>query len=142
MNEKTDAPARTVTGNFEVAMALSQQRTIKMTGCTYSDDDVATVNARVDIVQDVLDRQFVRADITNKEAQIAAMEQNLENLDDSVQGLVKLRETGKSLNSQQKLQVQNYDASRGQQMKTIASLRAAIVAGRQKINGHDVTRPR
>jgi hypothetical protein len=70
------------------------------------------------------------------------MEQNIENLDDSVQGLVKLRETGKSLNSQQKLQVQNYDASRGQQMKTIASLRAAIVAGRQKINGHDVTRPR
>jgi phage-related protein len=143
MNEKIDAQVpRTVTGNFEVAMALSQQRTIKMTGCTYSDDDVATVNARVDIVQDVLDRQFVRADITNKEAQIAAMEQNLENLDDSVQGLVKLRETGKSLNSQQKLQVQNYDASRGQQMKTIASLRAAIVAGRQKINGHDVTRPR
>jgi len=140
--ENTEPVQRTVTGSFEVAMALSQQRTIKMTGYTYSDDDVAAVNARIDIVQDVFDRQFVRADITNKEAQIAAMEQNLENLDDSVQGLVKRKESGKALNSQQDMTVKNYKSSRDQQLKAIASLRAAIVAGRQKINGHDVTRSR
>lgn len=131
-----DEPQRTVAGSFECAVQLSDRRTFKVTGYFFSDDDVQQMNRRVDMAQDVLDRQSIRADLVNKEAQIVGHTQNLESIRENVEGLLALQRDGKKLTSQQKQMVDNFDTTTRQAMKMIESLRAAIKEGRQKINGH------
>ena len=127
--------ARTATGSFECAVNLSERRTLRVTGYTYSDDTMEEINARVDAMQDVLDRQLIRADLVAKEAQITQFTQNLEHIQESFQGLLALQQSGKKLTSQQKLQIDSFDTNVKNNMKQIESLRAAIKAGKQKING-------
>ena len=133
--EKKDNPNRVITGNFEVAVALTDRRSLKMTGYIYNDDEAVDVNTRLDAYQDALDRQAIRSDLVNKEAQIAGHLANLEHLRDSFEGLVAIGKTGKKLTSQQKAQIDSYDVTVANAHKMIEGLRAAIKEGKQKING-------
>lgn len=126
---------RFTTGSFECAVNLTDRRTLRITGYTYSDDSLADIHARVDAAQDIMDRQVVRCDIQNKEAQIKQHENNLEHIVESFNGLVNLTKQGKKLTSVQKQSVDNYDMTVAQAKKAIESLRAAIKEGKQKING-------
>lgn len=128
------APAPDVAiGSFEVAMVLTQQRTLKMSGAVFARDTPADINARIDLFQDTLDRQFVRADIQNKEAQIAAATQDIENINDAFQGLLAKKNGGKALTSQEKANFTNYEPSVDNRRKHIDSLKAAIAAARAKL---------
>jgi peptidoglycan hydrolase CwlO-like protein len=126
---------RTITGTFELAVNLTDRRTFKMTGYTYSDDTITEVNARVDLAQEVMDRQVVRCDIQNKEAQIEQHTLNLENIRENMEGLVELSKGGKKLTSQQKQSLDNYEPTIKQAQKMIDSLKSAIKQGKQKLNG-------
>lgn len=123
---------RTVTGNFEVHCALTQQRTVKITGVIYNDDVAGDISKRVDMAQDELDRQFIRGDILNKTAQIAQRHENIKRMQESVEGLTRKKE-GARLKTQEQLQLDNFDVSLKGELSAIESLEAAIVAGRKKI---------
>lgn len=119
---------REATGQFTVTLNLTQQRGISMVGYVYSDDSPADVNKRIDSYQDALDRQFVRADIVTKKAQVTGHIQNLKNLNQAYDALVakKNREGGKKLTSQELNHIEGYDASVKAATAMIESLRAAI----------------
>lgn len=133
--DKAPDVSRTATGSFECSITLTDRRTLRVTGYMYSDDSLDEINTRVDAMQDVLDRQAIRADIVNKEAQIDQHTRNLENIHESFQGLLALQQGGKKLTSQQKQQLDNFDPTIKQAMKLIEDLRIAIKTGKQKLNG-------
>ena len=129
----------TIAGTFELALNLTQQRQIKMVGYVYSDDDPQKVNARVDQFQDVLDRQSIRCDLVSKEAQVLALTQNLRNLRDAYDELVQRKQSGKTLTSQQKTNMDSYERSTRQSKETIELLTSAIAEGKKKLaNGSAV----
>src|SRR5438552_10773996 len=133
MSEADDK--RLATGNFEITAVLTDKRQIRMTGYVYSDDTDKEVNERVDHYQDVVDRQLIRADVANKEAQVISNEANLELLAQHFQELTILEKEGKKLNSQQRQQAQHHESSVRGIKRQNESLRAAIAEGRKKLNG-------
>lgn len=130
-----------IVGNFEVAMQLTQSRTLKITGYRYAHDSAETLNARLDDAQDALDRQFVRADIFNKEAQLASCTDNLVLMADRFKDVLEKKNArdrgdGGRLLTNEKEILNKYDGDVKNINAQIASLQAAIRAGKQKINGH------
>lgn len=123
---------RAVSGNFEVHCALTTQRTIKITGVIYNDDCPADISRRVDVAQDELDRQFVRGDIINKTAQIAAAEINLKRMREHCDGLIKKGKGGK-LSSQEKVVLENADKTMKAEVDKIADLLMAVEAAKKKL---------
>ena len=124
---------RQVTGQFTVTLNLTQQRGITMVGYVYSDDDVAAVNARVDQYQAVLDRQFVRADIINKRAQIANHTLNLAQFKQAYDALLAKRNAGRKLTSQELQGLANYEPGVKAASEAIDSLRAAIAEAQRQL---------
>ena len=129
-----------IVGNYEVAMQLTQQRTIKVSGYIYADESNEDVNARLDAAQDALDRQYIRADIVSKEAQIEAAMQSLVVHRQHFESVVEkktAREKGERvhLTTNDKQLIEKYDQDVKAVNAQIASLQAAIAKGKQKING-------
>ena len=133
MSEEHDAGAAIV-GNFELTAVLTDKRQLRMTGYVYSDDDNDRVNARIDSYMDVLDRQFVRADLIVKEAEITSLDANLAALVQHNEALINLQKTGK-LTSQQKQQMTQFESSVRFHQQQKESKLAAIAAGKKKLNG-------
>lgn len=130
-----------IVGNFEVAMQLTQQRTIKVSGYIYADETNEAVNARLDAAQDALDRQYVRADIITKEAMIEAKTAGLLHAREHFAALVEkknARDRGEKvrLTTQDAQSIDRYDQDVKNANIEIEALRAAIAKGKQKINGH------
>lgn len=144
MSDLKNDSDKIIIGNFEVAMQLSQQRTIKITGYRYAGESTEDFNARLDGAQDAMDRQFVRADIVNKEAQIEALIGNMIQYKEQLAELAQLAVTaekegapkGKRLNSQQRQALTNSDQTLKNMDAQLKSLQAAIARGKQKVNGH------
>lgn len=128
----SDEAKRFQSGNFTLTLNLTQTRGISMQGFVYSDDTRADVDARVDMMQDVLDRQAVRCDVTSKEAQIAAHVQNLELMREQMEDLVAQKNAGKKLATTQKQALDNYEPSVRRAKEMIDGLRAAIKAAKAK----------
>lgn len=128
-----------IVGNYEVAMQLTQNRTIKITGYIYNNENNAAVDARIDGAMDALDRQFVRADIISKEAHVAALMQGIEDTTREFKSIVDMKEelakTGKPLPSTQKQKIAQHDHTVRGLKAQVESLQAAIKRGKQKING-------
>jgi hypothetical protein len=124
---------RTLSGNMEITLNLTQSRGIKVTGYIYSDDTPADINKRIDVYQDCLNRQAVAVDIISKEAQIESLQAGLENGAQHYQSLISEKAAKGKLNSQQRAQLERYDADvRGVQVQ-ITSLQAAIARARAKL---------
>lgn len=124
---------RSLAGTFDVTVNLTDRRGIKINGYIYSDDTPADINRRIDQAQDALDRQAIRTDLVNKEAQIAGHVANLENMAESYDALVALQKDGTKLTSQQKLYLLNHAQSVQKAKEQIASLESAIAAGKRKL---------
>lgn len=131
--EPVTAPARQAVGQFTVTLNLTQQRGITMVGYVYDDDSSNDVHKRIDFYQSVLDRQFIRADLVNKRAQIAGHVQNLANFKQHYDGLVRKQKAGKVLPSTEKDALRNYDTSVAQISDAIDSLKAAIAEGEKQL---------
>jgi hypothetical protein len=126
-------PPRVVAGTFDITLNLSDRRGIKMTGYVYSDDTPKEINGRVDQFQDVLDRQAIRSDIVNKEAQVVGHIQNLEAFKQSYEELSTKQTAGGKLTSQEKLGMANFEPGVKRAKEAIESLRAAIKAAHDKL---------
>lgn len=133
MFAKDKDESRTVTGTIDLTLNLTDRRGIKVSGYIYSDDKPGDVHLRVDMLQDVLDRQYIRVDLVNKQAQLAGHFQNLENMKEAYAGLLAIQDAGKKLTSVQRQAFDNYARNVEHHKKEIASLEAAIAAGNKKL---------
>lgn len=120
-------------GNIEVGLNLSDRRYIKLTGYILDVDTDDEIHARVDRLQDALDRQAVRVDITVKEAQVAAHEQNLRVIAEGYDGIVARKNAGHTIHTQEKTQLANYDQTVRNAKSQIESLKAAIAEGKKRL---------
>lgn len=134
--EKSDVASRAVTGTFQTTMQVTQQRTLVMTGHVYSDDTIEEVHQRVDFYQAVIERQYVRCDITNLEAQKKAQMAGIIQFRDQLEAL-KIRQDAKhsalKLSSQEKLALQNGEQTIINAEKNINLLDEQIAVARKKI---------
>jgi hypothetical protein len=121
---------RHIVGNFEVTLNLTDKRGIKMLGYVYDDDTPKEINDRVDLYQDVLDRQFIRSDIINKSAQIQQYEASINAIQENYNSLV-TKQADHKLTSQDKLSLGKSESDIRQCRKMIESLSAAIAEGRK-----------
>lgn len=124
-----------IVGNFEVALTLTTNRTIKMSGYVYNKDTPEEINHRLDQFQDAIERQAVRCDVTNKEAQIDAMMAQLEGHADHFSSIVEKKNSGQKLTSQDKALIDKYDMDVRGAKKSIESLQAAVKKGKSRLNG-------
>ena len=128
-----DGHPRAIAGTCDITLNLSDKRGIKTTFYIYSDDTKSEINRRMDEAQDCLDRQAIRSDLSNKEAQITAYTANLRSLKQAYEGLISEQKKGRKITSQQKLQIDNYGLQELQIIKEVESLRAAIDEGKRKL---------
>jgi hypothetical protein len=135
--EDKNALTRAVVGTFQCQMQLTTARTLNITGHVYSDDTVEDLNRRIDMYQDAVDRQFVRCDIVNKEAQKKAQFGAIEQFRDQLDGL-KARQDGAGqkgmkLSSQEKLALQNGEQTIINAQKQIEKLDNEIALAKKQV---------
>lgn len=128
-----ESGTRTVAGNFEITHNLTDKRGLRITGYIYSDDTKEEMNSRIDLAMDLVDRQFIRADIMNKEAQIATLTGNLDLVSQGYEEIIAKREGGAKLTSVDKQKIEKYDADVRGMKKHIEFLQAGISAARKKL---------
>jgi hypothetical protein len=136
VDDQKNVLERTLAGTFQCRMQLTQQREIVMTGHVYSDDTKEEINARIDLHQDAMDRQFIRCDLTNKQAQRENMIQQLELHRQQLEELRAMQGDGAGkvkLTSQQRQILQTGEASVRQAVKNIEMLDSLIAAAQKKL---------
>lgn len=142
VREAPDGAGRTIAGNFQCQLQISQQRNLVVTGYIYSDDTAEEINVRLDMYQDALDRQFVRCDVTNKEAQVQAILAQVEMHRDALEelaakntgtGLSTDKQNRSKLTSVERQKLQNGEQTVKSQLAHVDMLRAAIKEGRAKL---------
>jgi len=122
-----------IVGNFEITLNLSDKRGIRVTGYIYDKDDSKRLNARIDWLHDTLDRQFIRADVVNKRAQITYEKINIDAQQNAAEGLINKRNGGKKLSSQEQLMLNNLEPNVHAAKQRIESLDAAIQAAEKTL---------
>lgn len=139
---KENADKTTVGGQFVISLQVSTTRQIQMTGHVYSDDTPAELNARIDAYDAAITRQAIKADIVNKEAQLAAHVANIKLLRDQYAELVKKQDVvdqkrarghAKGLRSTDLQFIDNYDRTLAKAMENMDALKAAIAEAKKKI---------
>lgn len=122
-----------IVGGFQVTLNLTDKRGLSMTGHVYLDDQPKDINARIDMFQDVLDRQAIRADLITKRALIVQHNENLSRYGDHYQSLVRKQKGARKLTPAEKLELDNYDTGVAKASEMIQSLESAIAAGEAKL---------
>ena len=127
---------RLISGSFKCAVQLSDRRQFEVSGYFYGDDTLSEMHQRVDMAQDVLDRQMIRADMVTKQAQIEGLHASEQAIRDNFEELMSLVQGGKNLTSQQQQILDNFEPSLNRSKRAVQDLEAAIAAGRMRLNGH------
>ncbi len=137
MTDETKKPEgeRQVHGGFEITGILTDKRQIRMNGFVYSDDTAEDLNKRIDMLQAVIDRQLIRFDVVNKEAELAQFIASEDQLDVMHEGLKTKMEGGKKLVTTERASFDQYEQGKRFHKHKRDSLAAAIAAGRMKLNG-------
>lgn len=108
-DEKDLAPERIAIGNFNLSAQLagSSGKSMTVAGYIYSDDDEAALNARLDLYQNVIERQRIRSEIPELEAKREQMLKGMEQARDILTDLEKRQQNGERLSSQERMNIQN-----------------------------------
>ena len=133
--DENKPPLPTPVGTFQINCTLTDKRVLVLSGHIMLEDTPADVNARIDALMDVADRQVIRADVVAKEAEIAARLAGVEAFKEHCAGLVEESANGKKLSAPVKRQLENQDTQLRDAMIAVGSLRAAVEAGKRKLNG-------
>lgn len=105
--EQQAGDTRLILGNFNLTAQMPNGRTMAVSGYIYSDDEAEALNKRLDLYQEVIERQRVRCEIPELEAKREGMIQHLEGVKVQLAGLEKQqRESGK-LSSQDRMNLKN-----------------------------------
>lgn len=108
--KKTFAPqGELAVGNFTLTAQLAGQsgRSMNVAGYIYLKDTEAELNARLDMYQQVIERQRIRCEIPELEAKRDQMQKGVLQAQDVLNELEHKRNNGERLSSQELLNVQN-----------------------------------
>ena len=93
---------RAVMGNFNLEAALPNGKKFSVSGYLFDGESYESLNARIDLLHDVVDRQRTRAEIPELEMRYKQKVQQLTDYKDHMTGLSAQKDKGKPLSSTQK----------------------------------------
>jgi len=135
-NDKELNPAgNAITGNFTLQATMPNGKTMNISGYVYDGESVESLNGRIDILHDVLDRQRTRSEIPELEAKRDQIVTALGQMRDVMSQLEKKQLDGAKLTSQEKQTLQNmatsieraqHDIEKGEKSIADAKLKAGI----------------
>jgi hypothetical protein len=134
MTEPLPNPAsQAVTGNFTLSATLPQGKSISFSGYLYDGESIESINGRVDLLHDSLDRQRTRAEIPELEL---VLENSIKRLDE-IKGhygvLLKKKDSGAKLSTQEKSALDVMDVNVQKHFDDIATGRAKIAEAKAKL---------
>ena len=101
------ADGRIALGNFNLTAQLPNQRSIQVAGYIYSDDDKHVLEARLDLYQEVIERQRLRCEIPELEAKREEMLNGMRQAREVLTDLETRHKNGERLSSQELMTVNN-----------------------------------
>ena len=139
MTDKHPAPAESplhgvaVTGNFTIQATLPQGKQVTFSGYLYEGESIESVNQRVDLLHDAIDRQRTRAEIPELEV---ILESSIRRLDEIKQHyaviLDKKQKSGK-VSTQEKQALDVMDINVQKHIDDIAKGREKIAAAKAAV---------
>lgn len=122
-----------ITGKFVVTHNLTDKRGITVERYITNRDTKGTINASVDESMDVLDRQFIRADIMTKEAQLANMAANLNLVSNGYEEIIAKRDAAGKLSTMEKEKLKKYDSDVRGIRQAIEYTESAVAVAKKKL---------
>lgn len=121
-----------VTGNFSLSAQMPDGKSFSVQGYIYDTESMESLNQRVDLLHDVMDRQRLRAEIPALEAKRDQMIKQLDQMREHMAGLEQKKDAGGKLSSQEKLALSNIQQSLSKVQEEIAKGTQAIADAKAK----------
>lgn len=129
------APAeRIAIGNFNISAQLagSSGRSMTVAGYVYSDDDKDALNARLDMYQEVIERQRLRSEIPELEAKRDQMFKGMMQAREVLDEMEKRARDGGTLSSQERMNMKNMAVNIAKVKEEIDKGEEAIIEAKLK----------
>lgn len=123
---------RVALGNFNLTAQLPNGRSIQCAGYIYSDDNRNELDSRLDLYQDVIERQRVRCEIPELIAKRDQMIKGMEQAHEVLAELEERQKRGDKLNSQDQLTIRNMRTNIGKVREEIEKGTEAIKEAKLK----------
>lgn len=128
------AAAQAVTGNFQIGANLPNGKTLSISGYIYDGESRESLDARLDVLGAVVDRQRTIAEIPELELKHAAGIARLDEMRAHYAALLQKKDkAAKTLSSQEKSALDVMDINVGHQLKEIEKGRVAIEEAKRKV---------
>jgi chromosome segregation ATPase len=131
--QDTNPANQAVTGNFTLAATLPNGKNFTVSGYLFDGESVDSVNHRIDLLHDVLDRQRTRAEIPELEAKRENYARQVEQMQEHLGGLHAKQAEGKALTSQEKEAIKNIAVSLSKAQEEIGKGTKAIAEAKAKV---------
>lgn len=96
-----------ILGNFTLTAQLPNGRSINVAGYVFEGESKESLDDRLDILQEVIERQRIRCEIPELEARKEQQVQALDNMRTVIAEMEKKRENGQALSSQERMNLNN-----------------------------------
>lgn len=128
-----ETAAQAVLGNFTLQAQLPQGKSFTVSGYIMSEESVESLNQRIDMLHDVVDRQRTRAEIPELEVKLEGMIKRLEEIRGHYAALEQKKAAGKSMSTQEKQTLAVQDINVKHLMDDIEKGRVAIAEAKKKV---------
>lgn len=128
----SESAPKPIIGNYNLTAQLPNGRTIAVAGYLYESESIESVNERLDLCQEAIERQRTRCEIPELEAKREMQIKALQDLELHYQGLEE-KQRQKHLTSQEKLSLQNWEQNAEKLKKDIEKGDAAISDARKRV---------
>lgn len=129
-----DTAKRAVMGNFNLEAQLPNGKKFAVSGYVFDTESMQSLNARIDLLHDVVDRQRTRAEIPELELRYEQMVKQLSDYKDHLAGIEATKKKG-ALPSAKKAELDNMGVNIQRLMDEIAK-GAKAIADAKAVVGH------
>jgi predicted nucleic acid-binding Zn-ribbon protein len=103
-----EGAAKPIMGNFNLTAQLPNGRGIQVSGYVFDGESIESLNGRMDLVQEAIERQRARAEIPELEAKREQMIGHMRGLKDSISEMEHRQREKHNLTSQEELNLRNH----------------------------------
>ena len=131
--QQDNPAAQAITGQFTLSAQLPQGKTFQVVGYIYDGESMQSLNQRVDLLHDAVDRQRTRAEIPEIEAKVNQVVEQLEGNKVHYAVILSKRDKGGKLSTQEKQQIEVMDVNNDMFAKEIQKGRERLAEMRKSL---------
>jgi hypothetical protein len=132
-HQELNPAGNAVTGNFTIQATLPQGKNVTFSGYLYDGESIESVNARVDLLHDAIDRQRTRAEIPELEVVLESSVKRLDEIKQHYAVLLKKKAEDGKLSTQERQALDVMDINVKKHADDIETGRAKIAEAKSKI---------